>query len=98
MVDGARDVRWVCLDVPQFEVEVGGGTWGDECSWNVTDPAGHVLFSGASPFDDDNCGSCASRGGVNVTVVVEGAHVPAGFEWWDPYADSFATVFIFKKE
>ena len=55
LIDGAFERRYVCLDSPKFEISVGGGTWGAECAWNVTDAAGHVLFSGASPFDDDNC-------------------------------------------
>jgi len=98
--DGAEATQQVCLDSSrvkngQLKAQCGGGYWGSEVSYQVKNgKTGEVVLEASTcPSAVDNCLSCEELGGVNVTVLVERAHLKnGGGEWWDPLADAFVKV------
>ena len=102
--DGEEEQVFVCGDSVSnlgVKVQVGGGSWQSEVSWDVfavesdsQTSGGTLLLSGGAPVAVDNCLSCQERGGQNLTVYVQKAKVPpyANSEWWEPKADPYTII------
>ena len=102
--DGEEEQVFVCGDSVSHlgvKVQVGGGSWQSEVSWDVSavdsdsqTSGGTLLLSGGAPAAVDNCLSCQERGGQNLTVYVQKAKVPpyANSEWWEPKSDPYTII------
>jgi len=65
LLSGSSAMTKVCLpdDTEGFSVIVGGGSWNEEVSWNVTNADGSVFLHGGSPGFATSCPESADDGG-----------------------------------
>ena len=57
---GAAATEMICMDDDCYTIQVGGGTWDSEITWEVIDPSGAIVASGAAPY--------LNQGGLGVGV------------------------------
>jgi len=59
---------WVCLPDPGcFSMEVGGGSWDSEITWEVYDQSGSLILSGVAPSGVLGWGINAAAAGCNIS-------------------------------
>jgi len=61
IASGAAATEMICMDDDCYTIQVGGGTWDSEITWEVIDPSGAIVASGAAPY--------LNQGGLSVGVI-----------------------------